>query len=48
LKYLKGNSIVAWKGKVVSNLQYWKSESGKPSQSGTVDLTKEFNYENLQ
>lgn len=45
-KDLKGNSIVAWKGKVVSNLQYWKSESVKPSQSGTVDLTKDYNYEN--
>lgn len=47
-KDLKGNKISAWKGKVVSNLQYWKSESTKPSQSGTVDLTKDFNYSNLQ
>lgn len=47
-KDLNGNKISAWKGKVVSNLQYWKSQSAKPSQSGTVDLTKEFNYENLQ
>jgi hypothetical protein len=47
-KDLNGNKISAWKGKVVSNLQYWKSESGKPSQSGTVDLNKDFNYSNLQ
>jgi len=47
-KDLNGNKISNWKAKIVANLQYWKDESGKPSQSGTVDLNKDFNYSNLQ
>lgn len=47
-KDLKGNKITAWKGKVVSNLQYWKLEKNKQQASGTIELNKDFNYTNLQ
>jgi len=45
-----GNKIGHWKGKVVSNLQYWKSTDKKTdfSKNGSIEISTDFNYENLQ
>lgn len=48
---LRGNKIDKWKGKVVANLQYWKSKgivNNEIGKTGILEVSKDTNYSNVE